>query len=198
MWGGVPMSGEENGLPIEPRVVRSARRSFALELKPEGLIVRVPNWATQGQIREFVARHQRWIEKAAARQAQRLNALGDVAPLTGEELRALADQARAYIPQRVAHYAPLVGVTYGSITIRTQRTRWGSCSAKGNLSFNCLLMLAPAQVIDSVVAHELCHRKEMNHSQRFYDQLLRVFPDYRACRGWLREHGEALLRRVPS
>ena len=192
------MSGEENGLPIEPRVVRVARRSFALELKPEGLIVRVPNWATQGRIRDFVARHQRWLEKAVARQARRLSALGDVAPLTEEELRVLAEQARAYIPQRVAHYAPLVGVTYGRITIRTQRTRWGSCSAKGNLSFNCLLMLAPAQVIDSVVVHELCHRKEMNHSQRFFDQLLRVFPDYRACRGWLREHGEALLRRLPA
>ncbi len=192
------MSGEESGLPIEPRVVRSARRSFALELKPEGLIVRAPNWATQGQIRDFVARHQRWLEKAVARQAQRQKALGDVSPLTAEELRALAEQARVCIPQRVAHYAPLVGVTYGRVTIRTQRTRWGSCSAKGNLSFNCLLMLAPAQVLDSVVVHELCHRKEMNHSQRFYDQVLRVFPDYRACRAWLREHGEALLRRLPS
>ncbi len=191
------MSGEENGLPTEPKVIRSARRSFALELKPEGLVVRVPNWATQGQIRDFVARHQRWLEKAVARQAQRQNALGDVPPLTGEELRDLAERARVYIPQRVEHYAPLVGVTYGCVTIRSQRTRWGSCSAKGNLSFNCLLMLAPAQVIDSVVVHELCHRREMNHSRRFYDQVLRACPDYRACRGWLREHGEALLRRLP-
>lgn len=192
------MSGEQSALPVEPRVVRSARRSFALELKPEGLVVRAPNWATQGQIRAFVARHRGWIEKAVERQAQRQKALGDVQPLTEEELHALAEQARAYIPQRVARYAQLVGVTYGRVTIRSQRTRWGSCSAKGNLSFNCLLMLAPAQVIDSVVVHELCHRKEMNHSQRFYDQVLRVFPDYRACRGWLREHGEALLRRLPS
>ncbi len=192
------MSGEENGLPIEPRVVRSARRSFALELKPEGLVVRVPNRATQGQIRDFVARHRRWIEKAVARQAQREKALGDVPPLTAQELRALAEQARVYFPQRVEHYAPLVGVTYGRVTIRTQRARWGSCSAKGDLSFNCLLMLAPARVLDSVVVHELCHRKEMNHSQRFYEQVLRVFPDYRACRAWLREHGEALLRRLPQ
>ncbi len=191
------MSGGENGLLIQPQVVRSARRSFALELKPEGVVVRVPNWATQGQIRDFVARHQEWLKKAVARQAQRQKALGDVPPLTDEELRGLAEQARAYIPQRVEHYAPLVGVTYGRITIRTQRTRWGSCSAKGNLSFNCLLMLAPAQVIDSVVVHELCHRKEMNHSRRFYDRVLGVFPDYHACRGWLREHGEALLRRLP-
>lgn len=192
------MSGEQSAVSVEPRVVRSARRSFALELKPEGLVVRVPNWATQGQIRAFVARHRGWIEKAVERQAQRQNALGDVRPLTDEELHDLAEQARAYIPQRVAHYASLVGVTYGRVTIRSQRTRWGSCSAKGNLSFNCLLMLAPAPVIDSVVVHELCHRKEMNHSQRFYDQVLRVFPDYRDCRGWLREHGEALLRRLPS
>ncbi len=191
------MGGEENGLPTETKVIRSARRSFALELKPEGPVVRVPNWATQGQIRDFVARHQRWLEKAVARQAQREKALGDVPPLTAEELRGLAEQARVCIPQRVEHYAPLVGVTYGRVTIRTQRARWGSCSAKGDLSFNCLLMLAPAQVLDSVVVHELCHRVEMNHSRRFYDRVLRVFPDYHACRDWLREHGEALLRRLP-
>lgn len=191
------MSGEQSAVSVEPRVVRSARRSFALELKPEGLVVRVPNWATQGQIRAFVARHRGWIEKAVERQAQRQNALGDVRPLTDEELHDLAEQARAYIPQRVAHYASLVGVTYGRVTIRSQRTRWGSCSAKGNLNFNCLLMLTPPEVIDSVVVHELCHRKEMNHSRRFYDRVLRAFPDYRDCRGWLREHGEALLRRLP-
>ena len=85
---------------------------------------------------------------------------------------ALADQAVKTIPEKVRYYAPLVGVTYGRITIRNQRTRWGSCSSKGNLNFNCLLMLAPPEVLDSVVVHELCHRKEMNHSKMKWNQLM--------------------------
>ena len=93
------------------------------------------------------------------------------------------------------YYAPKVGVVYGSITIRCQKSRWGSCSSKGNLSFNCLLMLAPPEIIDSVVVHELCHRKEMNHSAAFYAHVLRVFPEYWTWRRWLKENGPALLLR---
>ena len=97
----------------------------------------------------------------------------DVQPLSEEDMKALADKAVRIIPERVRYYAPLIGVTYGRITIRNQRTRWGSCSAKGNLNFNCLLMLAPPEVLDSVVVHELCHRKEMNHSKQFYEEVRR-------------------------
>ncbi|MBQ6684544.1 MAG: M48 family metallopeptidase, partial [Firmicutes bacterium] len=91
---------------------------------------------------------------------------------------------------RVAHYAPLVGVDYGRITIRNQKTRWGSCSSQGNLNFNCLLMLFPDEVIDSVVVHELCHRKHMNHSAKFYKEVERVFPEYRKWHQWLNENGK--------
>ncbi|MDY3888895.1 MAG: M48 family metallopeptidase, partial [Agathobacter sp.] len=85
-----------------------------------------------------------------------------------------------YIPKRVAYFADIMGVDYGRITIRMQKTRWGSCSSKGNLNFNCLLMLAPPEVIDYVVVHELCHRKEMNHSKAFWREVERVLPDYRS------------------
>ena len=118
--------------------------------------------------------------------------------LTGAEIKALAERAGKVIPERAAYYAPLVGVTYGRITIRCQKTRWGSCSSKGNLNFNCLLMLAPPEVLDSVVVHELCHRLEMNHSKRFYENVLRVFPEYRKWHGWLKEHGAELMRRRPG
>ena len=119
-------------------------------------------------------------------------------PLGETELKALADQARRVIPQRVAYYAPLIGVTYGKISIRRQKTRWGSCNANGDLSFNCLLMLTPPQVLDSVVVHELCHRREMNHSNAFFAQILRVFPDYYKHHGWLKQNGELLLKRVKN
>ena len=116
--------------------------------------------------------------------------------LTRQEIEALAREAARVIPERVAYFAPKVGVTYGRITIRNQRSRWGSCSSKGNLNFNCLLMLAPPEVLDSVVVHELCHRLEMNHSKRFYAHVLRVYPDYYRDHKWLKEHGTELMRRM--
>ena len=109
------------------------------------------------------------------------------------EIAGLKKQARKTLPERAAYWAPLIGVKYGKISIRCQRTRWGSCSAEGNLNFNCLLMLTPAGVIDSIVVHELCHRKYMNHSQRFYAEVLRVMPEYKQHRKWLKEHGEMIL-----
>ena len=116
--------------------------------------------------------------------------------LTMADLEKLAREAVRVIPARVAYFAPLVGVTYGRITIRNQRSRWGSCSSKGNLNFNCLLMLAPPEVLDSVIVHELCHRIEMNHSGRFYEEVLRVFPDYWKWHGWLKKNGPELIRRM--
>ncbi len=100
------------------------------------------------------------------------------------------------IPDRVRHFAPIVGVTYGRVTIRSQRSRWGSCSGKGILNFNCLLMLTPSHVIDYVVVHELCHRLEMNHSPAFWAQVERVLPDYRKSREWLKEHEKELIGRL--
>ena len=70
-------------------------------------------------------------------------------------------------------------------------------ASKGNLNFNCLLMFLPDEVVDSVVAHELCHRKHMNHSKAFYDELTGVFPNYQQCRTWLKENGGLYLSRLP-
>jgi predicted metal-dependent hydrolase len=87
-------------------------------------------------------------------------------------------------------------VTYGRITVRNQRTRWGSCSSKGNLNFNCLLMLAPPDILDYVVVHELCHRKEMNHSPKFWAEVAKVIPDYKERQKWLRTEGSNIMRRM--
>ena len=116
---------------------------------------------------------------------------------TQEEIKNLAEEASQVIPERVRYYAPIIGVDYGRITIRSQKTRWGSCSSKGNLNFNCLLMLTPLEVIDSVVVHELCHRKYMNHSKDFYAEVERVFPDYQKWNKWLKESGLSLIKRLP-
>ena len=179
-------------------IIRSVRRSIALELRPEGLLVRAPYGVPRAQIERFVRSKADWIARRRAQLEAAQRRMASAEKLSDEELRALARQAKQLIPQRVAYYAPLVGVSYGRITIRHQRTRWGSCSSAGNLNFNCLLMLAPPEVLDSVVVHELCHRKEPNHSKRFYAEVLRVFPDYRRCEKWLKDNGAALLARIGS
>ena len=179
---------------MEYTVIRSDRKTLSLQVRPKGLIVRAPRRVSEAQIAEFVKRHRRWIETHLARvQDAEAEALP---PLSMKEIDALADRAMEVIPARVRYYAEKLGVTYGKITIRNQRTRWGSCSSGGNLNFNCLLMLTPPEVIDSVVVHELCHRLQMNHSPAFYAEVLRVYPEYHKWHGWLREHGSAILGRM--
>ena len=185
----------EPDYPIE--IIRSSRKTVALQILPDGsLRLRVPRSMKKADIQRFLDSKRAWIEKHRQKAEERRRAAGDAPRLTAEELRALAEEACRVIPERVAYYAPLIGVTYGRITIRNQRTRWGSCSAKGNLNFNCLLMLTPPQVLDSVVVHELCHRKEMNHSPAFYEQVLRVFPEYRKWDKWLKENGAGIMARM--
>lgn len=115
---------------------------------------------------------------------------------TDIQLRELAQQAVAVIPGRVEFFAKQIGVDYGRITIRNQKTRWGSCSSKGNLNFNCLLMLAPQEVLDYVVVHELCHRKEMNHSKAFWQEVEKILPDYKKSVQWLKKEGIRLIQRM--
>jgi predicted metal-dependent hydrolase len=178
------------------RLIRSARKTFAMEMGPYGLIVRVPYRATAKQIEKFIRDHEAWIQAREEKLSRAMKAQKGPEKLTTEDIRSLAEKARQVIPVRTAYYANMLGVTYGRITIRKQKTRWGSCSAKGNLNFNCLLMLAPTEVLDSVIIHELCHRKEMNHSQRFYAEVLRVFPEYRKWNKWLKENGAAIMSRA--
>ena len=103
------------------------------------------------------------------------------------------ESARKIFKRKTAAYARKMDVTYGRITIREQKTRWGSCTGEGNLNFNWRLIFAPEKVLDYVVVHELAHRKEMNHSARFYAEVLRVFPDYPQWHRWLKETGSLYL-----
>ena len=177
---------------------RSKRKTIGLEITDEGLVVRAPMRASQREIERVIRQHREWILRRMAQREILQAKIRQKGLLTQEEIKDLADRARAYIPQRVAYYAPLLGVQPGRISIRTQKTRWGSCSAKGNLNFNCLLMLTPPEVIDSVVVHELCHLLEMNHSSKFYQHVLRVFPDYYKHHAWLRKHGPEIMARAHS
>ncbi len=177
-------------------VIRSKRKTIAIELRAEGVLVRAPWRMSDKEIEKFLAEKQNWIEKNWKKLQERQKKLGQQEQYTEAEIRALAERALKVIPEKVKQYAPLVGVDYGRITIRNQRTRWGSCSSKGNLNFNCLLMLLPDEVVDSIVVHELCHRKYMNHSAAFYAEVERVFPAYRKCEKWLKENGSLYMSRL--
>ncbi len=173
-------------------LIRSNRKTIAIQIKGDGrLIVRAPLRLSNAEVERFVSSKADWIQKHIDIASSRQSAHSE--PLTQEQLQRLADAALQDIPQRVRKYAAIIGVTVGRITIRHQKTRWGSCSAKGNLSFNCLLMLCPEDVRDYVVVHELCHRKEMNHSVHFWREVENVLPRYVVQRKWLKEKGSALV-----
>jgi len=181
-------------MDITYSVIRSSRKTVSLELRPDGsILVRAPKRLSDRAIRDFVASREDWLREKLKKYENR----PAVPRLTEAELAQLKQQAKLYMTRRTAELAPRVGVSFGRVTIRAQHSRWGSCSRAGNLNFNCLLMLAPEAVRDYVLLHELCHRKEMNHSPRFWAEVARVCPDYAVHRQWLKDNGAALLARLP-
>ena len=192
------------------KIIRSNRKTLAIQINPDlSVTVRAPMYAPQSDIERILREKESWIqkhiEKIREQEEKRKKTQGEKGEygesvereyLTNEEIKKLADKALQHIPKRVSYYAKQIGITYGKITIRNQKTRWGSCSSKGNLNFNCLLMLTPLEVIDYVVVHELCHRKEMNHSKAFWAEVEKVLPDYKEQVKWLKENGGQIIGRM--
>jgi len=171
-------------------IIRSNRRTISLEITPAGqVLVRAPRRMSELEIRAFVESKSSWLAKHLQKKEKDMELLQEEGCFTEREIKRLEQLAKQVIPEKVAYYARLMGVTYGRISIRKQKTRWGSCSREGNLNFNCLLMMAPPKVLDYVVVHELSHRLEMNHSARFWAQVEKAMPEYRVPRKWLKEHG---------
>ena len=180
-------------------IIRSKRKTLALQIADDGhLVVRAPMRCPNRDIASFIEKSEKWIQTHTAKIIQRNRELEQLEPFTEQDIRNMAQQAVEVIPKRVKFYAEKLGVTYGRITIRNQKTKWGSCTSKGNLNFNCLLMAAPSEVLDSVVVHELCHRLHMNHSKEFYAEIYRVFPDYDKWNKWLKDNGGLLIKRMIS
>lgn len=183
---------------MQYKIIRSRRKTLGLEICEAALVVRAPMEVSDETVARFVERNRAWIDRQLSLAKVRLREADAQPPLTRQDILALAARAKEVIPTRVAHYADLLGVSYGSITVRNQRSKWGSCSAKGNLNFNCLLMLAPPEVLDAIVVHELCHRKEMNHSKAFWHEVLCVYPEYKKWEDWLKKNGTTLMRRMKN
>ena len=169
-------------------LIRAKRRSMSLKVDLDGTItVRTP-YRTPVQTADwFVEGHRDWIEvrlRAGAR------IMAERPSYTDRERAEGRKQAAEVIKARCRYYAPVMGVSYGTVTIREQKTRWGSCSTKGNLNFNWKLVLMPPEILDYVVVHELAHRIQMNHRAAFWAEVGKILPDYKERRQWLKVNGQ--------
>ncbi|WP_253288352.1 M48 family metallopeptidase [Blautia sp. MSJ-19] len=175
---------------IEYELIRSARKTVTLQVKPDGrVVVRAPLRLAKYRIAKFVKDHETWI---AVQQQKLEESRKHVHVITEEERCEGIARAKRVFPERTAYFAKKMGVTYNRITIREQKTRWGSCSSAGNLNFNWKLVLMPPELLDYVVVHELAHRREMNHSPRFWAIVEQELPDYRERQEKLKIFGRQL------
>lgn len=191
--------------PVEAAVWKKRRATITVNNRLE-IKLKAPSWYTRRDMTDFVNENAAWVEKAKERF---LNKQADRSPQQKREIEEAKQglwQGKKVPPRSelkeaaVWYFLPLaeqeaqrMGVSVTKVTVRFQKTLWGSCSAKGHISLNAMLMLAPESVRRYVVVHELAHRREMNHSQRFWDQVSRAMPDWPSARRWLKEHGDALI-----
>lgn len=178
---------------------KSNRRSISIKISDEGkVLIKAPNQITIDKVEEFLYEKRDWILKQINREEIQNSKALEMGSLSEDDVKKIKKEARKLIPERVHYYSQLMGVTYNRISIRLQKSRWGSCTADGNLNFNCLLVLMPQEILDSVVVHELCHRNHMNHSKAFYAEVLKYFPDYKRCDKWLKENGKIYFKRIEN
>ena len=188
--------------PFEYKVIYSSRKTIAIQVTREGqVLVRSPKSCTRSYIGTFVSQNENWVLKHLSRiketESQKEKAgICPQPPLSEKDRARYMKIARDIFARKTEYYARIMDISYGRISIREQKTRWGSCSSKGNLNFNWRLILAPEEVLDYVVVHELAHRREMNHSKAFYAIVESVLPDYRSARKWLRDNGQTLWETV--
>ncbi|MCB2210208.1 M48 family metallopeptidase [bacterium] len=219
--------------PEIDQIIRSKRRTFSLEIKPDGrLLVRAPRAASDAQIRAIVKRKADWIAKGKAKVKKRFGSLEPKTFSPGEQFwylgeqyplemtdrarppldldgafllsRSAQDRAKAVFiewyreeTRRIAHdfiasYAAEHGFKVNNVRITSARTRWGSCSGKRNLNFTYRLSMAPLDVVEYVVVHELAHLKVHNHGRDFWHLVASLKPDYAKNRAWLKQHGALL------
>ena len=219
--------------PSIHQIIRSNRRSFGLEIKPDGrLIVRAPRRATKSEVQAVVAKKAAWITKTRAKLANKYPELKPKSYTPGERFWYLGEQVplkltdrqrppldldgvfylsrhkrdqareiftewyreetRAITADLIERYAGQHGFRVNQVRITSAMTRWGSCTGKNNLNFTYRLSMAPLDVIEYVVVHELAHLKVRNHSRAFWDAVGEILPDYERHRKWLKTHGPLL------
>lgn len=187
---------ETSHIVIEDRTIpvvleRSNRKTLSIGIREDGtLLIKAPYQMQQKVIDRFVAQKRFWIYK----QVQRMeNNRRNQVVYTKEQEKELRQQARKRLTERTDYYKTILGVDYKRIRIADQKTRWGSCSSTGTISYNWHLVLLPDAILDYVVVHELCHLRQMNHSKDFWKMVEGILPDYQSRRKWLKENGDQYL-----
>lgn len=193
-----------DGQKIEYELTRMTRKTLAMHLDDEGkLIIKAPKRMSDRFIFEFVDSKHDWIlkkyQKAKYIEQNKIVLLeGATVPFRDRQIviddvekarKWLIKEARSEFLKKLALYSEILGVEYNRISVREQKTRWGSCSTGKNLNFNWKLIMMPEAVLDYVVVHELAHLIEMNHSEQFWQQVARACPEYKECRNWLKVNG---------
>ncbi len=178
-------------------IQKSRRRSISIQVSDDKKIfVKVPFGTSLSAAQKFVTEKKEWIIKQPEKVEKQIALADSMGPLTDKDIKQIKKRAKVIIPERVEYFSRLSGIAYNRISIRLQKSRWASCSVDGNLNFNCLLVLMPMEVLDSVVVHELCHRRHMNHSKEFYDEVIEIYPDYIKWNKWLKLNGGAYFKRI--
>lgn len=188
-----------SGRELFYRFVRSSRKTLSVEIGPTGLTVKAPYSASKRDVEAFLRKRPHWIlahYDAMQEKMEKLSQQNGNSHLSESQKEALEKRyrnlARECITKRASYYAAQLGVTYSSIRIAEQKTRWGSCSSRGTLSFHWRLILAPPAVMDYVVVHEVCHLIHMDHSPDFWAEVESLMPDYKVYKTWLKKNGLAL------
>ena len=176
------MKIDDEEIYIEIR--RSSRRSMGIEIRQNGqVIARVPSRIPDVRVTTFLEEHRDWIrQKLTMMEIKRTERCTTGAPVYDTLTAQDKEIIRKKITFSVEYYSKVMGVTFGRISIRNQKTRWGSCSSAGNLNFNYQLAYLPDELMDYVVVHELAHRRHMNHSKAFWQEVERYCPEYRKYR----------------
>ena len=182
-------------MKIQMTIIRCERKTMSMKILKDGTVqVRVPRTVSDAAVQKFIDSHQNWLERHLQLREQKQKAAEP--PFTTAEIDAMAKETVRFLPPLIQEYSQRLNVCPAHITVRNQKTRWGSCSSKGGLNFNCLLALAPEYVRRYVVIHELCHLKEMNHSPAFWRLVASQMPDYQKAKEWLKKEGQKLVERL--
>lgn len=178
------MSKKKNIQFLIKKSARAKRMRLAVYCDTR-VVVTVPHGIALGMVEKFVNEKKEWIEEKIAYFTRFKNK--PITKTTTADFAKYKDEAFKLVTERVSHFNQFYGFSYNQINIKNQKTRWGSCSAKGNLNFNYKILFLPEAVRDYIVVHELCHLKEFNHSRKFWNLVSQAIPDFQEIKNSLRD-----------
>ena len=187
----------DSGTTIKYFITYSRRRSISMKFRKDGnLSIAAPYGVSEKYIKEFIDSRRNWIIKNYNAIKKNLLYVEQNGYYSDLDIKDMKKKSKDIITSRVLYYAKKGNFSFNRITYKVMKTQWGSCSGKRNLNFNCVLSLMPLSIIDSVVVHELCHLRHMDHSKEFYKEVYALCPTYNECHKWLKINGPRYLARI--